>query len=60
MKFCNGEIFFIKEVIEEEDNYNKKIIYFVLDNGEKIVKVDLKMLKRVKLCYVWVRIIYIY
>lgn len=60
VKFCNGEIFFIKEVIEEEDNHNKKTTYFALDNGEKIVKVDLKMLKRAKLCHAWARTIHTY
>lgn len=59
VKFCNGEIFFFWEIIEEEDNCNKKMIYLSLDNGEKIMKIDKKMLK-VKFCYVWVRIIYIF
>lgn len=60
VKFCNGEIFFIKEVIEEEDNHNKKTTYFALDNGEKIVKVDMKMLKRAKLSHAWARTIHTY
>lgn len=60
VKFCNGEIFFIKEVIEEEDNHNKKTTYFALNNGEKIVKVDMKMLKRAKLSHAWARTIHTY
>lgn len=60
VKFCNGEIFFIKEVIEEEDNRKKKTTYLALDNGEKIVKVEFKMLKRAKLCHAWARTIHTY
>lgn len=60
VKFCNGEIFFIKEVVEEEDNRNKKTTYFALDDGEKIVKVDMKMLKKAKLSHAWARTIHTY
>ena len=60
VKFCNGEIFFIKEVIDEEDNRKKKTTYLALDNGEKIVKVELKMLKKAKLCHAWARTIHTY
>jgi len=60
VKLCNGEIFFIREVFEEEDNRNKKTTYFALDNGEKVIKVDLKMLKKAKLCHAWARTIHTY
>lgn len=60
VKFCNGEIFFIKEIIEEEDNHNKKTTYFALDDGERIVKVDMKMLKKAKLSHAWARTIHTY
>ena len=60
VKLCNGDIFFIKEVIDEEDNHNKKTTYFALDDEERIVKVDLKMLKKAKLCHAWARTIHTY
>lgn len=58
VKFCNGEIFFIRDVIDEEDNRKKKTTYFALDNGEKIMKIDAKMLKNAKLCHAWARTIH--
>ena len=60
VKLCNGEIFFINEVFEEEDNRNKKTTHFALDNGEKIMKIDFKMLKKAKLCHAWARTIHTY
>ena len=60
VKFSNGEIFFIKEIIEEKDNRNKKTTYYALDDGERIVKVDMKMLKKAKLCHAWARTIHTY
>ena len=60
VKFSNGEIFFIKDIIEEVDNHNVKTTYFALDNGEKIVKVDMKMLKKAKLRHAWARTIHTY
>ena len=60
VKFCNGDIFFIKDVIDEEDNHNKKTTYFALDDGERIVKVDVKTLKKAKLCHAWARTIHTY
>ena len=58
VKFCNGEIFFIRDVIDKEDNHKKKTTYFALDNGEKIMKIDAKMLKKAKLCHAWARTIH--
>ncbi|XP_068670444.1 DNA helicase B-like isoform X2 [Montipora foliosa] len=58
VKFCNGEIFFIREIIDEEDNRNKKTTYLSLDNGEKIMKIDKKMLLKAKLCHAWARTIH--
>ena len=61
VKFSNGEIFFIKDIIEEEDSHNVKTTYCALDNGERIVKVDMKMLKgRAKLRHAWARTIHTY
>ena len=60
VKFSNGEIFFITDIIEEEDNHNVKTTYLALDNGERIVKVDMKMLKSAKLRHAWARTIHTY
>lgn len=60
VKFCNGETFFIRDVLGEEDNRNKKTTYFALDNGEKVVKVDVKILKKAKLRHAWARTIHTY
>lgn len=60
VKLCNGEIFFINEVFEVKDNRNTKTIHFALDNGEKIMKIEFKMLKKAKLCHAWARTIHTY
>lgn len=60
VKLVNGEIFFIKDIVEWIDNRNRKVFKFILDNDEKIMKIDFKFLRIVKLSYVWVRIIYMF
>ena len=56
VKLCNGEMFFIKDIIEVVDNHSKKKTYFVLDDGERSMKISLGMLK--KLSHAWARTIH--
>lgn len=56
VKLCNGEIFFIKDIIADVDNQSKKTTYFVLDNGERTMKIDVRMLK--KMSHAWARTIH--
>ncbi|PFX33712.1 DNA helicase B [Stylophora pistillata] len=58
VKICNGEIFFIQEVIQEQDERNKKKMFFCLDNGEKKIKIDFRTLKSAKLSHAWARTIH--
>ncbi|XP_068698172.1 DNA helicase B-like isoform X1 [Montipora foliosa] len=58
VKLNNGEIFFIRKIIEEKDNHNKKTTYFDLANTEKIMTIDAKMLKKAKLRHAWARTIH--
>lgn len=59
VKLCNGEIFFIKGIIEEIDEQKKKKnIFFSLDNGEKIMKIYFGILKTAKLSHAWARTIH--
>ena len=58
VKLCNGEIFFIANIIEEIDEKNKKKIFYCLDNGDKIMKIDFRRLKSAKLSHAWARTIH--
>ena len=58
VKICNGEIFFIRDIIQEQDERSKKKIFYCLDDGEKIIKVDFKTLKSAKLSHAWARTIH--
>ena len=58
VKICNGEIFFIRDIIQEQDERSKKKIFYCLDDGEKIIKVDFKTLKSAKLSHAWTRTIH--
>lgn len=58
VKLSNGEIFFIENISVEKDNRGTKITYFVLDDGQKMVKVDIKSLKSAKLCHAWAKTIH--
>ena len=60
VKFSNGEIFFIADIIEEEDNHNVKTTYLALENGERTVKVNMKMFKSANLGHAWARTIHTY
>jgi len=58
VKLVNGEIFFIKEIVEWIDNRNRKVSKFSLDNGEKIMKIDFRYLRAAKLSHAWARTIH--
>ena len=58
VKLVNGEIFFIKGIVEWRDNRNRKVSKFSLDNGEKIMKIDFKYLRAAKLSHAWARTIH--
>ena len=58
VKLVNGEIFFIKDIVEGIDNRNRKVSKFSLDNGEKIMKIDYKSLRAAKLSHAWARTIH--
>ena len=58
VKLVNGEIFFIKDIVEGIDNRNRKVSKFILDNGEKIMKIDFKSLRAAKLSHAWARTIH--
>lgn len=58
VKLVNGEIFFIKDIVEWIDNRNRKVSKFSLDNGEKIMKIDFKSLRTAKLSHAWARTIH--
>lgn len=58
VKLVNGEIFFIKGIVEGIDNRNRKVAKFSLDNGEKIMKIDFKYLRAAKLSHAWARTIH--
>ena len=55
IKLCNGEIFFIKDIIQEVSNRSIET-YFVLDDDDRTVKINLQMLK--KLRHAWARTIH--
>ncbi|XP_068761068.1 DNA helicase B-like [Montipora capricornis] len=58
VKLCNGEIFFIKDVIEEQDNSGKKRVFFSVDNGDKLFKIRFGELLAAKLTHAWARTIH--
>ena len=58
VKLVNGEIFFIKDIVEWIDNRNRKVSKFSLDNGKRIMKIDLKHLRDAKLGHAWARTIH--
>ena len=58
VKLCNGEIFFIKDVIEEQDNSGKKRVFFSVDNGDKMFKIRFGELLAAKLTHAWARTIH--
>lgn len=58
VKLVNGEIFFIEGIVEWIDNRNRKVSKFSLDNGKKIMKIDLKHLREAKLGHAWARTIH--
>lgn len=59
VKLCNGEIFFIADIIEEQDSQRKKKrVFFSLDNGEKIFKINYWELRAAKLTHAWARTIH--
>lgn len=59
VRLCNGEIFFIKDIIEEVDNRGAKVRKFILHDGEKNeMKIDFKSLKTAKLSHSWARTIH--
>lgn len=55
IKLCNGEIFFIKDIITDISNWSTDT-YFVLDDGDRTIKINLQMLK--KLSHAWARTIH--
>lgn len=55
IKLCNGEIFFIKDIIKEVSSRSTET-YFVLDDDDRTVKINLQMLK--KLRHAWARTIH--
>ena len=58
VRLCNGEIFFITDIIEEQDNHGKKKVYFSLDNGSRVMKISLQQLRAAKLAHAWARTIH--
>lgn len=58
VRLCNGEIFFIEDIIEEINNRNEKALKFILEDGEKKMKIDFKSLKSAKLSHAWARTIH--
>lgn len=55
IKLNNAEIFFIKDIIEEQTDQSKET-YFVLDDEDRAIKVNLRVLK--KLSHAWARTIH--
>lgn len=58
VKLCSGEIFFITEIIQEQDNLGKKRVFFSLDNGNSIIKISFQELRAAKLAHSWARTIH--
>ncbi|XP_006813110.1 DNA helicase B-like, partial [Saccoglossus kowalevskii] len=61
VRLCNGEIFFIKEYVEQKDAKNRKTSKVTLDDGERSVCVDFGEVKRrCKVKHAWARTIHTY
>lgn len=58
VRLCNGEIFFIHDITEEQDSRGKKKVYFSLDSGQTMLKISFRELKAAKLCHAWARTIH--
>lgn len=58
VRLCNGEIFFIHDITEEQDSREKKKVYFSLDSGQTMLKISFRELKAAKLCHAWARTIH--
>ena len=59
VKLCNGEIFFIRDIIVETDEQKKeKKMFYCLDNGDITMKIDFRMLRAAKLSHAWARTIH--
>lgn len=58
VRLCNGEIFFIHDIPEEQDSRGKKRVYFSLLSGQTMLKISFRELKAAKLCHAWARTIH--
>ena len=58
VRLCNGEIFFITDITEDQDNKGKKRTFFSLDNGNRIIKISFQELRAAKLAHAWARTIH--
>lgn len=58
VRLCNGEIFFIRDITQEQDSRGKKKAYFTLDSGQRMLKISFRELKAAKLCHAWARTIH--